>query len=83
MLDEYPDADLNIIIVWIKMYEADLLDVVYEASKLFRSDSRVRQFYDPEKIIGLEVAKGFGANPDEVAWDVYLFYDSHSEWILF
>ncbi len=63
------------------MYEADSLDVVHEASKLFSNDSRVSQFYDPQKLVGMEVAKGFGASPDEIAWDVYLFYSPHSEWI--
>lgn len=62
------------------MYEADSLDVVHETSKLFSKDSRVSQFYDPEKLVGMEVAKDFGANVDEVAWDVYLFYNPHSEW---
>jgi hypothetical protein len=81
MVSEYPDADLNILIVWLKMYEADSIDTVQEASKLFRNDSRVTQFYDPAKVCGLEVAKGLGAKSHEVAWDVYLFYDDRDEWI--
>ncbi|MGD2252926.1 MAG: hypothetical protein PVF70_08440 [Anaerolineales bacterium] len=80
LLDEYSDADLNIIIVWLKMYEADSLDVVHEASKLYIKDARVSQFYDPERLVGREVATRFGANPGEVAWDVYLFFDPHSAW---
>jgi hypothetical protein len=81
LLEEYPDANLNIFIVWIKMCEADSIDVVQEASRLFHNDSRVTQFYDPEKICGLEVAEGFCAKSGEVAWDVYLFYDDQDEWV--
>jgi hypothetical protein len=81
MLEEYPDANLNIIIVWIEMYEVDSIGVVQEASKLFSNDSRVSQFYDPAKVSGLEVAWGLGAKSGEVAWDVYLFYDDQDEWV--
>jgi hypothetical protein len=38
------------------------------------------QCSEPEKLVGKEVAKGFGGNPDDIAWDVYLFYSIHSEW---
>jgi hypothetical protein len=81
MLEEYPDANLNIIIVWIEMNEVDSIGVVQEASKLFSNDSRVSQFYDPAKVSGLEVAWGLGAKSGEVAWDVYLFYDDQDEWV--
>ena len=62
------------------MDEADSIDVVQEASKLFSIDSRVNQFYDPTKVSGLEVAHGFGAKSGEVAWDVYIFYDGEDKW---
>jgi hypothetical protein len=81
LLEEFPETQLNILIVWIKMYEIDSFDVVGEAARLFKDDPRVAQFYDPEKISGLEVAEGFGAEPGEVAWDIYLFYDSQAEWL--
>ena len=80
-MDEYPYANLNILIVWIKMYEADSIDVVQKASNLFSDDSRVAQFYDPGKMFGVEAATVFGAMSGEVAWDVYLFYDDQDEWI--
>ncbi len=63
------------------MYDTDSMDVVGETSDMFGSDPRVTQFYDPAKISGLEVAKGFGAESGEVAWDVYLFYGDHDEWL--
>jgi hypothetical protein len=81
LLEEHPEVNLNILIVWLKMYASDSMDVVGEASNLFSSDPRVTQFYDPGKFSGLEVAEGFGAKPGEVAWDIYLFYSDQDEWI--
>ena len=81
MLEEYPDTNLNILIVWLNMYEADSIDMVGEASRLFSNDSRVTQFYDPAQISGLELAKGFGAEDGEVAWDIYLFYGVQDQWV--
>ena len=63
------------------MYDIDSTEAVGEAARLFNDDPRVTQFYDAEKISGLEVADGFGAEPGEVAWDVYLFYDEVNQWI--
>lgn len=80
LLEEFPDANLDILIVWLKMYAADSLDVVREASGLFSDDPRVTQYYDPAKDVGLKVAENLGAEPGEVAWDVYLFYDRQAEW---
>ena len=81
LLEEHPDMNLNILIVWLKMYATDSMDVVGEASRLFSSDPQVTQFYDPWKFIGLEVAKGLGAESGEVAWDIYLFFGEQDEWI--
>jgi hypothetical protein len=80
LLEEFPDANLNILIVWLKMDKADSVDVVQESSRLFRDDPRVTQFYDPAKACGLDVAESLGAAHGEVAWDVYLFYDRQAEW---
>ena len=63
------------------MNEADSIELVQEASRLFRDDFRVTQFYDPAKFSGLEVAKGLSAQPGEVAWDIYLFYDGQDKWL--
>lgn len=62
------------------MYGGDTLEVVNKASRLFSDDPRVTQFYDPEKITGVEVAAGLGAKTGEIAWDIYLFFDRHAEW---
>lgn len=81
LFEQYPEAQLNILIVWIKMYESDSIEKVQRASKLFRDDPRVTQFYDPGKIAGLELAEGLGAGSGEIAWDIYLFFDARAEWL--
>ena len=43
-------------------------------------DPRVRHFHDPEKRAGKAVAESLGRE-SAVAWDIYLFYASGSEWI--
>ena len=43
------------------------------------ADPRVRHFHDPEKRAGKAVAESLGCE-SAVAWDIYLFYASGSEW---
>jgi hypothetical protein len=74
-------ANFNLLIVWLKMYGGDTLEVVNKASRLFTDDPRVTQFHDPENLAGMEVAVGLGAKSEEVAWDVYLFFDGEDEWL--
>lgn len=80
-LEQHPQAKINLLIVWLKMYAVDSHEEVENASRLFNDDPRVTQFFDPEKISGLEVAVGLGAKSGDVAWDVYLFFDGQAEWV--
>jgi hypothetical protein len=79
-IDRFPQAEIKLLIVWLKMYAADSLGAVSKGSRLFQNDPRVTQFYDPKKLSGVEIATGLGAQAGEIAWDVYLFYDGQSEW---
>ncbi len=81
ILEDHPKAEISVIIVWLRMYNGDSLNVAHKASRFFSDDPRVIQFYDPEKISGLEIAVGLGAKPGEVAWDVYLFFDRQTDWV--
>jgi hypothetical protein len=81
ILKLYPDEDIQIIIVWIKMYEADSIEASQLAADRFSTDPRVIQFYDPEKLLGLEIAGRFGTEADKVAWDIYLFYRKEEKWL--
>jgi len=80
-LEQYTQAKINLLIVWLKMYGGDTLVVVNKASRLFSADPRVTQFYDRENLAGMEVAVGLEAKSEEVAWDVYLFFGGEDEWL--
>jgi hypothetical protein len=81
LIEDYPDVNLTILIVWLQMYQADSLDEVGKAARLFSDDPRVTQFYDPGKLSGLAVAAGLGAGDAEIAWDIYLFFAGEGEWV--
>jgi hypothetical protein len=68
VLEGHPQAGLHAAIVWISMMDSDVLEA-----------ARVANFFDPEQISGKAVAGSLG-NPDEVAWDMYLFYKPGALW---
>lgn len=61
------------------MLEPDDLAEARDSSRAF-SDVSVPQFWDGEKLFGLEVARSLGMEPDRAAWDIYLFYPPDAEW---
>ena len=65
-------------IVWIDILPDDTREAAGRAARII-DDPRVRHFHDPEKRAGKAVAKGLGLG-GSVAWDIYLFYTSGSEW---
>ena len=78
IIEKFRNADIGISIVWIKKLAGDSVQTASKASKIF-SDHRVSQFYDHDQIVGKEVANRLGWN-GQVAWDIYLFYQSGAEW---
>ncbi len=78
ILDTYPDAPLAVSVVWLPMLQSDSEAEAHEAAHHF-SDPRVHQFYDGQRIFGKAVAASLG-HPDEVAWDMYLFYERRVQW---
>ncbi len=45
----------------------------------FLSDKRFTHYYDPDQIVGKEIANRIGWD-GHVAWDIYLFYEPHADW---
>lgn len=78
ILDDFPQADIGVSIVWINMLPLDS-QVTAETSARIIHDPRARHFHDPEKQAGKAVASSLGGQ-DKVAWDIYLFYAPGSEW---
>lgn len=60
------------------MLDSDERPAADQMSALFAPAS-VPQFWDGEKLLGLEVSRSFGIE-GRAAWDIYLFYPPDAEW---
>ena len=60
------------------MLDSDERPAADEASAMF-ADLPVPQFWDGQKLLGLEVTRSFALAP-RAAWDIYLFYPPGAEW---
>jgi hypothetical protein len=78
ILKAFPNADLDVLLVWISMMSGDTDEAAQKAAKKFK-DKRVKQFYDPQQLAGRAFAKSLG-HGDKVAWDIYLFYPRGVRW---
>ena len=67
----YPSADVSIFIVWIDILPSDDYAAAQRVAGIF-NDPRVRQFHDPNRLVGDSFAKGLLEQPP--AWDMYLLY---------
>ena len=78
VIESYPDADIKIAIVWIKKIPSDSRKAAEKVSGRF-NDNRICQFYDARQLSGRVIADSLGWQ-GRIAWDIYLFYDSGSQW---
>lgn len=78
VLSEAPEAEIAVMIVWIRMLAADSIEAAVASALNFR-DERARQFYDPARRAGKAIADSVGA-PGELGWDMYLFYGRGQIW---
>jgi hypothetical protein len=44
------------------------------------ADKAIPQFWDGERLLGKEVSRSLGVDPEKVSWDIYLFYPPDAEW---
>jgi hypothetical protein len=65
-------------IVWIPMLPADNLEAALQRELMF-ADALVRQFWDPEQILGRLLSQTLNLTLS-VAWDVYLLYPPDHPW---
>ena len=82
VLDAYPDADIQVSVVWIDMLPADNKGAALQSSALFGDppDPRLTQFHDPNKRTGRAFARDLLYEGGGVAWDMYLYYDKLAVW---
>ncbi len=71
VLKAYPSADISVFIVWIDILARDDYAAAQRMAGIF-NDPRVRQFHDPNRLVGDAFAKGLLDQPP--AWDIYLLY---------
>ena len=79
VLKSYPDADIQVSIVWIDMLPSDNHGAAVKSSAIF-DDPRVKQFHDPDRKAGRVFAKDLLYEGGGPAWDIYLYYDKDAVW---
>jgi copper chaperone CopZ len=82
VLDAYPDADIQVSVVWIDMLRSDNQAAALQSSALFGDppDPRLKQFHDPNQRTGRAFAHDLLYPGGGVAWDIYLYYDKDAVW---
>ena len=76
----YPSADVSIFVVWIDIGTSDDYAAAQQVAGIF-NDPRVRQFHDPNRLVGDAFATGLLEQPP--AWDMYLLYAAtpQQQWV--
>lgn len=77
ILNCYPDAPIDVFIVWIRMLESDNQAAAERAARIF-DDRRATQFYDGHQRVGSALADGL--INEGLAWDIYLLYRPGARW---
>lgn len=78
MLDDHPQAALQVLVVWVPMLASDSLAEADKVSALI-PDRRATHFYDSKRWAAQAIAASVGG-ADAVAWDTYLFYRPGAGW---
>lgn len=78
LIEELPRPNIDIIVIWIDMLAGDNENTATKSSEIFQNTS-VRQFHDPNRLIGKAIAESLGSNKG-IAWDIYLFYKKENLW---
>jgi hypothetical protein len=67
------------IVAWIPMLESDDRPSAVEITRTY-SDKSIPQFWDGDRLLGLEVSRSMGIETSKASWDIYLFYPPEAEW---
>lgn len=79
ILQDFPDVDIAVSIVWIDMLPTDNAAAAEQIAATIR-DQRVGHFHDPRsnRLAGKAFANGLVRTGP--AWDIYLFYEKGAQW---
>lgn len=61
------------------MLESDDRASAVEMTRTY-SDKPVPQFWDGERLLGMDVSRSLGIEADKASWDIYLLYPPGAEW---
>jgi len=80
VLDELPDEQLAVYVVWMPVLASDDRDAALESRSLV-SDPRARHFWDLDQSLGRALGRSLdlprGGN---LAWDMYLVFEPEATW---
>jgi hypothetical protein len=76
LLDQYPEADVQVYAVWFAMRAGDARD---EWDLALLPDARVRHYWDEGRLVGRWFARNV-EGWDGIAWDAYYLYDHDARW---
>ena len=79
VLEEYPEEDLKVFILWAPYGERDNLGLALQVAKAYLPDPRVQHFWDMWRF-GSRVYSPKLRAPEAQTWDLILFYDRGTVW---
>jgi hypothetical protein len=90
VLEELGDAPVEVLAVWEPVLATDIAPPTTTVLGILHG-RRVRQYWDPQKLLSEQLIKALRANPKllkpdmgeeipDVAWDVVMIYDAQDVW---
>ena len=76
ILSKHPTTQLRVYVVWFPVLGGDSR-AAWDPTVI--PDSRVRQYYDTQRLIGRWFAQS-GQPSDDFVWDTYLLYGPDAKW---
>ena len=76
ILRKYPSSPVRVYVVWFDMLAGDSRQLV---DTRVLNDSRVTNFYDPNKIVGAWFSEHLDREKG-IVWDAYFLYGSDATW---
>jgi hypothetical protein len=79
VLDKMKDADIEVIVVWLKILDTDNREAIAGAATILR-DSRVEHYWDPKRVMNAWLLDAIQFDVQVRMYDVFLLYDRDAAW---
>ena len=76
ILQKYPASNVRVYVVWFDMLPADSRNFV---DRRVLNDPRVRNYYDPNRVVGSWFAQHVDGGGG-ISWDAYYLYGADASW---